>query len=202
MIPDKLSLQPTDRIERLAPPAVKLAGLLMCAILLYQAGDSSSAFPPLPQSMLYRLYYIGIITPLHEGGHFLFMFFGRTLYILGGSFWQVFTPLLLFGVAFRQKSFLAWIWLSLGGTHFIALSPYIMDAPFRTLPLLGGHKSGHDWYNLLIHWQLLDEALPISDAVYNVGMGIGVVGILAGILVAFRQYLRPVGKNPSPLISE
>ncbi len=182
--------QPAVPVERLIPLGLKLFGLFICTVLFWQAADSSSAFPPLPQSMLYNLYYVGIITPLHEGGHFLFIFFGRILYTFGGSFWQVVTPLILFGVALRQKSFLAYIWLSLAGTHWIALSPYIYDAPYRSLPLLGGHKSGHDWYNLLVHWQLLDSAAAISDFVYYTGILLGIVAFAAGLTVAVRTYLK------------
>ncbi len=188
--PPKPIRQAVDPVELLVPLGLKLGGLLLCTILFYQAADSSSAFPPLPQSMLYNLYYVGIITPLHEGGHFLFIFFGRILYTFGGSFWQTVTPLILFGVALRQKSFVAYIWLSLAGTHWIALSPYIYDAPYRSLPLLGGHKSGHDWYNLLVHWQMLDDAASISDFVYYAGILMGIAALIAGVFVAVRTYLK------------
>ncbi len=182
-------VQPVDPIELLVPLGLKLVAMLICGILLYQAADSASTFPPLPQSMLYNLYYVGIITPLHEGGHFLFMFFGRILYIFGGSFWQMATPLILFGVALRQKSFLASVWLGLAGTHWIALASYIYDAPYRSLPLLGGHKSGHDWYNLLVHWQMLDDAASISDFVYYTGILLGLAGLTLGTVTAIRTYL-------------
>ncbi len=185
-----LAPQPVDPIERLVPLGLKLFGMFVCGLLLYQAADSASAFPPLPQSLLYYLYYVGIVTPLHEGGHFLFMFFGRTLYILGGSFWQCLTPLILFGVALKQKSWLANLWLGLAGTHWISLSPYIYDAPFRSLPLLGGHRSGHDWYNLLVHWQMLDDAIAISDFVYYTGLFLGCAGIISGVTVALLTFFR------------
>jgi hypothetical protein len=189
--------QPVDPLELLVPLGLKLFGMFVCAVLLYQSADSASAFPPYPQAMLYNLYYVGIITPLHEGGHFLFMFFGRTLYILGGSFWQVMTPLILFVVAFRQRSYLAYIWLSLAGTHWVALSSYIYDAPFRTLPLLGGDKARHDWYNLLIHWQMLDDAIAISDFVYYTGILLGIAGLVAGVIIALRTYFKSPRTKPA-----
>jgi hypothetical protein len=188
--PRSLPPQRVDPIELLVPLGLKLSAMLICGILLYQAADSASAFPPYPQSFPYYFYYVWIITPLHEGGHFLFMLFGRTLYILGGSFWQIVTPLILFGVAVRQKSYLATVWLSLAGTHWISLSPYIYDAPFRTLPLLGGDKSRHDWYNLLIHWQMLDDAAAISDFIYYTGIILGIAGLIAGIVIAIRTYIK------------
>lgn len=188
--------QQVDPIELLIPLGLKLAAMFLCGVLLYQSADSASAFPPYPQAMLYNLYYVGIITPLHEGGHFLFMLFGRTLYILGGSFWQVMTPLILFAVAARQRSYFANVWLCLAGTHWISLSSYIYDAPFRTLPLLGGDKSRHDWYNLLIHWQILDDAIAISDFVYYTGIVLGIAGLLSGIIIAFRIYVRAPRTKP------
>ena len=192
--------QPVDPIERWFPLGLKLLGLFVCGLLLYQAAESASAFPPYPPALLYYLYYVGIITPLHEGGHFLFMFFGRILHILGGSFWQVMTPLILFAVAARQKSYLANIWLILAGTHWISLSPYIYDAPFRSLPLLGGDKSGHDWYNLLIHWQMLDDAAAISDFVYYTGIVLGIVGLTSGVVFAILGFLKsPHVKTIQPL---
>jgi hypothetical protein len=189
-VQEPLPPQPIDPIERLLPLGLKLFGMFLCGVLLYQSADSGSAFPPLPQSLLYNLYYVAIITPLHEGGHFLFMFFGRTLYILGGSFWQVTTPLILFAVALKQRSYLANIWLCLAGPHWISLSSYIYDAPFRSLPLLGGHKSGHDWYNLLIHWQMLNDAAAISDFVYYTGILLGIAGLISGVVVAVLTYFR------------
>ena len=191
--------QPVDPIERILPLGLKLFGLFLCGVLLFQSADSESGFPPFPPSLLYNLYYVGIITPLHEGGHFLFMFFGRTLYILGGSFWQLMTPLFLFVLAVRQKSFFANIWLSLAGTHWIALSSYIYDAPFRSLPLLGGHKSGHDWYNLLIHWQMLDDAIAISNFVYYTGILLGITGVISGVVFAVLAYIKSPRTKPIAL---
>ena len=200
--PKPLPTQPVDPIERIVPLGLKLFAMFICGVLLYQAAESASAFPPLPQSMLYSLYYVGIITPLHEGGHFLFMFFGRTLYIFGGSFWQVAIPLILFGVAIRQRSFFASVWLSLAGLHLLPLSSYIMDAPYRTLPLLGGHKSGHDWYNLLIHWQMLNDAESIADFAYYFGLVMGLAGIAGGTAWAIRQYFKPPQKSSAALESD
>lgn len=184
-----------DPIERIVPLALKLLAILLVTVLLYQSASSASIFPPGKMSMPYYFYYVWIITPLHEGGHFLFMLFGRTMYILEGSFWQVMIPLILFGVALRQRSFFAAIWLMLAGIHMIALSPYIFDAPFRSLPLLGGRKEGHDWYNLLIHYQALDWAEPLSNLAYYGGILLGIGGVIGGISTSLFLFFRP---TPSP----
>lgn len=196
-VPTGLASQQLDPIERIVPLTLKLLVLLISGILFYQAAVSSSMFPPGKMPMPYYIYYVWIITPLHEGGHFLFMFFGRTLYILGGSFWQVMIPLLLFAVALKQRSFWANVYLIFAGVHLIALSPYIMDAPFRSLPLLGGRREGHDWYNLLIHWQMLDSAESLSDLTYYLGTTFGISGILSATSLSLYKYIRPPLPSPA-----
>jgi hypothetical protein len=127
-----------------------------------------------------------IVLPIHEGGHFLFMFFGYVLHIFGGSFWQVMMPVLLFIVALRQRSWWAWVWLTLVGVHMIALSPYIYDAPYRTLQLIGP-KEGHDWRNLMNHFQAMDSAEGLADGLYWLGVLVGLGGIAGGIIASIRK---------------
>lgn len=71
------------------------------------------------------------------------------------------------------------------------VSLYIRDAPVRHLPLLGGHKSRHDWYNLLSDWNALDSAESLADLMYYSGviMCFGAIG--AGIFLAFWSFFRP-----------
>ncbi len=180
-----------DPIERLVPLGLKLFGMLVCSVLLVQALDSNATFPPSQRSLLYSLYSVAIIIPVHEGGHFLFRFFGYVLHLFGGSFWQVMIPLLLFVVALRERSFWATIWLTLAGVHMIDLSPYIYDAPYRSLPLLGGGHVLHDWHSLLIHYQALDWAEPLADVAYYGGGALGIAGVVSGVVLAIVRYMRP-----------
>ena len=172
------------------PLGLKLLALVPCVVLLYQSAVAHSAFPPLAFPFFYSMYYVWIITPLHEGGHLLFAFFGRTLHILGGSFWQIMIPVVACGVSVRQKSFFSSVYLALAGVNAIALTSYIYDAPYRSLPLLGP-KEGHDWYNLLIHWQMLDAAEDLSNAVYYGGLLVGSLAVAGGVAWAFYEYYHP-----------
>ena len=187
----RTSFESQDPVERWLPFAVRLIPLTLCALLLWQAADTTWSFPPRRSPFLYGQWYVWIITPLHEAGHLLFAPFGRIFTIAGGSFWQVAIPLIMAIVAVRQRSYWTSVYVALAGVHLVALNPYIYDAPYRSLPLLGGRKEGHDWYNLLIHWQNLDAAEDLAMAAYIVGILIGVAGIIGGIVHATLKMVRP-----------
>lgn len=128
---------------------------------------------------------------IHEGGHFLFSMFGRTLYILGGSFWQVMFPFLSFLLALRSSNRIAPFPLFLTGFNLMAVSLYMRDAPLRQLALLGGDKSRHDWFNLFTQWDMLDSAETIADITYYLGFVVCLGSILAGFYLAYRSFLNP-----------
>jgi hypothetical protein len=100
-------------------------------------------------------------------------------------------PFLWFIVALRQRSHVAPFALFWAGENLLDVSLYIRDAPFRALPLLGGHSSGHDWANLLSAWDMLDSAPAIADAAYYTGCLVCAGSIVAGIFLAVRSYLAP-----------
>jgi len=58
------------------------------------------------------------------------------------------------------------------------------------LPLLGGDSSGHDWYNLLSDWNMVDSADSIADIVYYLGFAVSVGAIITGIVWAFVVFSR------------
>lgn len=193
-----MSLHPSsapssEPIERWAPLGLRAVPLVLCTMLLLQSADATWSFPPGRFPFFFNQWYVWIITPLHEAGHLLFMPFGRIMMIAGGSFWQVAIPLLLTAVAFRQRSYWAWVYLALAGVHLIALNPYIYDAPYRSLPLLGGRKEGHDWHNLLLHWQALDASEDLAMLAYIGGIVVSAAGILGG---AVWSILRAIPRTP------
>jgi hypothetical protein len=95
--------------------------------------------------------------PFHEAGHLVFMPFGRTLHILGGTLGQLLVPGLLAGyfvVRMRNPysaALCAW-WF---GENFVNISVYMADARDLELPLVGG--GDHDWNNLFYQFGLLGE---------------------------------------------
>lgn len=110
--------------------------------------------------------------PFHEFGHILFSPFGGFMTLLGGSLFQVLLPLGL-GAVFLwryEDNFAASIMLWWSGQNFIDVSPYIADASFRTIPLIGGlGMEAHDWGNLLtmLDWLNYDYALGRASFVFG-----------------------------------
>ncbi|WP_235425791.1 hypothetical protein [Cellvibrio mixtus] len=124
-----------------------------------------------------------INLPFHEFGHILFMPFGEFMMILGGSLFQVLLPFVLTLVfVFKQKdTFAGSITLWWCGQSFIDVSPYIADAEYRALPLVGGSgEESHDWGNLLTMMNALEYTRAIANASFVVGTLIIMVAILWG----------------------
>jgi hypothetical protein len=181
-----------DPVERWVPLSLRLVVYAILAYFFYQAATTFIEYRPLqPWPFFLSTFRMFTFLPIHEAGHLLFRFFGRTLYILGGSFWQVMFPVIWFVIALRQRSQVApfaafWI-----GENLMDVSLYMRDAQFMALPLLGGDSSGHDWKNLLTQWDAVEDAGTIADITYYLGFVICVAAIVAGVFLAFYMFFRP-----------
>ena len=126
----------------------------------------------------------------HEAGHTLFALFGDFLRTLGGSFLQVFVPLMLAAYFFiwRKEIFSGGVMLFWTGESIIDVGWYIADAQKTLLPLLGspdGGRAGHDRHYLLNALGVLDKTDAISGATYFFGV---TIFILAFVLMIFFMY--------------
>lgn len=140
--------------------------------------------------MIYLLYqnisnpdYFGFIRYfdliIHEAGHWVFMPFGETLTILGGSLLQLIVPLVFVFSFWRQFDYFgASFCLVLLGDNLFYVATYIADARAQILPLLGGDNSGHDWYALLSRWNMLNYDTMIASVVNLLGTIIMVIGVV------------------------
>jgi hypothetical protein len=115
---------------------------------------------------------------IHEFGHMLFMpfgipFLGRTMVILGGSLTQVAFPLLFVGYFLRKRedgrrrdAFAAMVCLWWSSINLLDVAIYCADSRAGELMLLDGltgkESDGHDWYNLLTGWGLLEQDIVIA----------------------------------------
>jgi hypothetical protein len=181
-----------DPSERWIPLALKLLLYLWLAYFLYQAVmtfDDYTAGKRWP--FMLTMIRTWTFLPIHEAGHFFFRIFGTTMTILGGSLLQVLVPLAWFAVALRQRSHVAPVPLFFAGENIMDVSLYVRDAPWRLLPLLGGHKSGHDWYNLLTMWDAMEAAEGLADVLYFGGLVIGLAAIAAGVVLACKTFFGP-----------
>ena len=119
-----------------------------------------------------------VSTAIHEFGHMLFMPFGipilgRTMVILGGSLTEVAFPLLFVGYFLRKREdgrrrdvFAAMVCLWWSAIGLLATAIYCADSRAGKLMLLDGltgqESEGHDWYNLLDRWSLLEHDTQIA----------------------------------------
>ena len=119
-----------------------------------------------------------VSTAIHEFGHMLFMPFGipilgRMMVILGGSLTEVAFPLLFVGYFLRKREdgrrrdvFAAMVCLWWSAIGLLATAIYCADSRAGKLMLLDGltgqESEGHDWYNLLDRWGLLEHDTQIA----------------------------------------
>ncbi|MET0355672.1 MAG: hypothetical protein ABW044_02785 [Cellvibrio sp.] len=126
----------------------------------------------------------------HEFGHIFFSPFGHFMTILGGSLFQILMPLGLMGVFMikQRDNFAASITLWWCGQNFIDVAPYIDDAKYRALPLVGGGgEESHDWGNLLTMMNALESTHKISHACFYIGCAIIMVALLWGFHILRLQ---------------
>ena len=142
-----------------------------------------------------RTWFHNVDLVFHEAGHVLFMPFGRTMTILGGSLFQVLLPLLLMFafLGYNQDGFAASVCLWWVGQSLMDLAPYIADARALILPLLGGGTGAdrpgfHDWENLLKAWGLLESDIAIARTVDAIGSGILLIALAWGAYMLYVYY--------------
>ena len=128
-----------------------------------------------------------ILLPIHEAGHVFFRLFGEFMMIAGGSLFQLLLPFGI-GVAFYVKQrdpFGAAMCLWWTGASLVDLSPYIYDALYPKLTLLGGHtgENGgpHDWIYILEKFGWIQRAQGLGTFTHHLGvvvmMGAGAWGV-------------------------
>jgi len=126
----------------------------------------------------------------HEFGHVFFRPFGRFMTILGGSLFQVLMPLglMLVFMIKQRDNFAASIMLWWSGQNFIDVSPYIDDAQYRMLPLVGGGgEESHDWGNLLTMMDALEKTHKVAHASFNLGAFMILLAMLWGAYILRLQ---------------
>ena len=130
---------------------------------------------------------------VHEAGHLVFSAFGETLTILGGSAFQVIVPLAFVGYFVRSKQrYAAAVTMSWVGVSLLNVARYVGDARAQELPLLGGEDSIHDWWYLLINWDLLKSDLTIARWVHFAGTVSLLVAVVGGAWYSgFRARSQP-----------
>lgn len=129
---------------------------------------------------------------IHEAGHWVFIFFGQFIQVLGGSLLQILVPIVFAAYFFsRREAFSASIVLFWVGYNIINVSLYMADAVVMQLPLLGGNSSGHDWNYLLSQTYLLEYTRFLSKAVYSVGISVTLIAAILCLRLIFSEKTVP-----------
>jgi hypothetical protein len=116
----------------------------------------------------------------HEFGHVFFAPFGEFMMILGGSLFQVAMPLglMLAFSLYQGDNFGASVMLWWCGQSFVDIAPYIRDAEYRALPLVGGgSEDSHDWGNLLTMLDAVDSCYALAHTSFVTGVLLMLAGL-------------------------
>jgi hypothetical protein len=111
---------------------------------------------------------------VHEGGHLLFGWFGRTLGLWGGTLLQWLVPLLLAAYFFHERKTTAFAFcLFFFFENWLYTATYMADARAMALPLVtaGGDSDyiEHDWNTIFSGFGLLPYDTRIAAVVRLVG---------------------------------
>lgn len=159
------------RPEVWKPYALGVALLPLCALFAF------GEYTVDPHPLIVLVHAWDLIV--HEAGHFVFRFFGRTLEIAGGSILQLALPgLFVFQGVYWGSRVGTQLALLLLGQNFVDVSIYAADAQARALPLLGGDGVFHDWHTLLSQFGLLEATPVIAGAFYALAFGCWAVMLL------------------------
>ena len=135
----------------------------------------------------------------HEFGHVFFRPFGPFMTILGGSLFQVAMPLLLAGyfAGWTQDNVAAAAALWWCGQNLVDVAPYIRDAEYRVLPLVGGGgEESHDWGNLLTQLDAVPACYALARTSFGVGLLIMCAALAWGGAVLWRWRREAAGGGP------
>lgn len=127
----------------------------------------------------------------HEFGHVLFSPFGTLMMFLGGSLFQILLPLVpLVVFTFQQRdNFSAAIMLAWCGQNFIDVAPYIRDAEYRALPLVGGAtEANHDWGNILTMLDAVQSCYALAKISFTIGVIVMGTGFLWAMYMLRLQH--------------
>lgn len=187
-------------LRRTAQSYARLALIGLLALLTLRAFGGDSGYVPL----------LGDIDlAIHEFGHMLFMpfgipFLGQTMVTFGGSLTQVAFPLLFVGYFLRRRedgqrrdAFAAMVCLWWSGINLLDVAIYCADSRAGELMLLDGltgkESDGHDWYNLLNGWGLLEHDTAIARWM----RGIAFIVCVSSIIVAVWSELQRPREQPA-----
>ena len=148
------------RKDQWAPYALGVALLPVCAVFAF----GEPTVDPNPLWVLAHAFDLIV----HEAGHVVFRWFGRTVMAAGGSMLQLLLPaLFVYQGVYWSNRVGTQLALLLLGQNFVDVSVYAADAQARALPLLGGDRVFHDWHVILSDLGMLEATPVVAGALYG-----------------------------------
>ena len=136
---------------------------------------------------------------VHEGGHLLFQWFGRSLGLWGGTILQWLVPLLLAGYFSRVRQPAAFIFCSFFFfENWLYTATYMADARARALPLVATGDSDyveHDWNTIFTNLGLLQYDTTVAAVVRFLGW-CGMLACMAWLAIRARSDYRAARAMP------
>lgn len=127
---------------------------------------------------------------VHEGGHMLFSWFGRTLCLWGGTILQWAVPLLLAAYFFYQRQVAAFAFCTFFFfENWLYTATYMADARAMVLPLVTAGDSDyieHDWNTIFSSLGLLAYDTRIATLVRLIGW-CGMLGSVVWLAAHLRE---------------
>jgi hypothetical protein len=170
---------------------MKVAGVILAALYFGNCIRTPDTF-----------HLIGAVNLIiHEAGHWIFIFFGEFMHVLGGSLTQILIPAIFAGYFFlRRDNYSGGVMLMWMGENFVEVARYASDAMFMRLPLLGGDNVIHDWNFLLSELHILRYTDTVGSVIHTVGIFVVLAGIaLAGVYAVKGRGKENVGNSSSDL---
>lgn len=127
---------------------------------------------------------------IHEAGHVIFGFLG----VFGGTFFQLFVPVLMYIYFMKTHQVWAMIfclwWL---GVNVVNVGIYMADANARMLPLVG--DGTHDWTTMFSNWGVL----TMSEWIGNSTKFIGQLFIVTALISVGVKLLKSIVSDLNPI---
>jgi hypothetical protein len=174
-----------------SPKTTLVISLSGCLVLAYIMVMMPEAYyePSNAPKMAGIIWFIHLfILYIHEAGHLIFRPFGDTMYVLGGSIMQVLAPAAWIASALHDRSKLAAPAVFFTGYSMVDISVYMKDAEMRVLPLIGGKKTEHDWWTVLVRHDALDLGRPLGELFFWLGMIAAFGGLMWAVYLSITTY--------------
>jgi hypothetical protein len=161
--------------------------IAVLAHFTYYLATDYQTFPGRAHNMPFVVWTIDTIDLfIHEAGHLVFRIFGRLLYFMGGSLFQIILPAAAVVVFGKNNLHLLPFTLYWMGQSTVNVSIYIGDAPYQHLQLISRHLL-HDWHWIFQNLDMMEDAETVASCVNILGLILCCAGIGIGIWLVIQD---------------